>query len=276
MDWLFSINPTHLWQTLLAQTAPTPNTSEVELLRKQLDFINSENARLGAEFAKRLDVISQANKDLNESFKTFVDTMRFVLVIFGFLGVVVAFVFGKNLDDAKKVAREATRQEVDQRVSTLVQAEIESVKRTLQRERVIGETIVQYYLPNTLQSPNEFKLLQARGFRDVRYAKDVQQLQRSSADVVILDLENATTSTQQKFSTLSEVDRETEAKTQIDLLLDRLPSSTVLVVYVRSVVKYLYGLPRDRYVSPANNPVTLIGMVADAAYVVAGSTYVDR
>jgi hypothetical protein len=270
MDWLFSIDPTHLWHSFLAQA--TPSTNEVELLRRQLDFINSENARLGADFAKRLEVISQANKDLNESFKTFVDTMRFVLVIFGFLGAVVAFVFGKNLDDAKKVAREATRQEVDQRVSALVQAEVESVKRTLQRERVIGETIVQYYLPNSLQSPREFQLLQARGFQDVRFVKEVQKLQRTLADVVVLDLENATTSAQQKFSSLAEVDREAEAKAQIDRLLDLLSTSTVLVVYVRSQVKYLFAVSRDRYVTPANNPVTLVGMVADAAYVVAGSS----
>lgn len=274
MHWLFSIDPTHLWHSLLAQTAtPQPSNPEVDLLRKQLDFITSENARLSADFAKRLDLISQANKDLNESFKTFVDTMKFVLVVFGFLGAVVAFVFGKNLDDAKKVARDATRQEVDSRVATLVQAEIDNVKRTLQRERIIGDTIVHYYLPNALQSPHEFKLLQVRGFRDVRFAKDKQQLQSVRAEVVVLDLENWVMPDQQPFTSLVNPDRDAAAKLQIDALLNVLPSSTVLVVYVRSPLNYLYSVPRDRYVSPANNPVTLVGMVADAAYVVAGESY---
>lgn len=81
--------------------AQTPSAAlgnpEIELLRKQFDFINSENARLGADFTKKLEVISQANKDLNESFKTFIETMEFVLIIFGFLGGAIAFVFGKNL-----------------------------------------------------------------------------------------------------------------------------------------------------------------------------------
>lgn len=156
---------------------------------------------------------------------------------------------------------------------------MENVKRTLQQERIIGDTIVNYYLPNANQPPNEFKLLKARGFRDVRFPRDQQQLQSAisatrnfveTADVVILDLENWITPTQQKFSTLAEPEREAAAKDQIDILLTVLPSSTVLVVYIRSVVKYLYSVPRDRYISPANNPVTLIGMVADAAYVVAG------
>ncbi len=270
MDWLPVIDPTHLLH--LAQTAigasPTPAgtapaNSELELLRKQLDFINSENARLGADFAKRLDVISQANKDLNESFKTFVDTMKFVLVIFGFLGTVIAFIFGKNLDDAKKVARDAIRQEVDSHVTTLVQTEVDNVKRTLQRERIIGDTTVNYYLPHQTQPPREFKLLQVRGFRDVRFPKDLQQLQTTLSDVIVLDLENWLT-------TLPEAEQEAAAKDQIDTLLNLLPRSAVLVVYVRSVVKYLYSVPRDRYITPANNPITLIGMVTDAAYVAAG------
>ena len=83
MDWLPFLDPTHLFHLAQTPIAP-PKTPEVELLRKQLDFI------------------TQANKDLNESFKTFVDTMKFVLVIFGFLGGAIAFIFGKNLDDAKK------------------------------------------------------------------------------------------------------------------------------------------------------------------------------
>ncbi|MBD1847414.1 hypothetical protein H6F89_29245 [Cyanobacteria bacterium FACHB-63] len=280
MDWLL-LDPAHL-HTLLAQTPPaqppTPNSSELDLLRKQLDFLTSENARLTADFTKRLELITQSNKDLSDSFKTFVDTMKFVLVIFGFLGGAIAFIFGKNLDDAKKVARDAIRQEVDSHVTTLVQTEIENVKRTLQRERVIRNTIVHYYLPNSPQRPNEFKLLQARGFRDVRFPKDLRQLQSSVGkqtpedllNVVILDLENWLTPTQQSFSTLINPDRDTQAKSQIDPLLDILSSSTVLVVYVRATVNYLYTLSHDRYITPANNPITLLGMVADAAYVAAG------
>ncbi len=242
MNWLsLDSNSFHL----LAQTSQSPTPNDLELLRKQLDFI------------------TQSNKDLNESFKTFVEAMKFVLVVFGFLGAVLAFIFGKNLDDAKKVARDAIRQEVDSYVTTLVHAEIENVKRTLQRERIIGDTTVNYYLPHQTQPPREFKLLQARGFRDVRFPKDLQQLQTAVADVIVLDLENWLT-------TLPEAEQEAAAKDQIETLLNLLPRSAVLVVYVRSVVKYLYSVPRDRYITPVNNPVTLIGMVADAAYVVAG------
>jgi hypothetical protein len=57
---------------------------------------------------------------------------------------------------------------------------------------------------------------------------------------------------------------------QVDLVLGMLPRGSVLVVYTRLTVKYLFGVPRTRFMSPANNPVTLVGMVADAAYITAG------
>ena len=251
MDWLPFLDPTHLFHLAQTPIAP-PKTPEVELLRKQLDFI------------------AQTNKDLNESFKTFVDTMKFVLVIFGFLGGAIAFIFGKNLDDAKKVARDAIRQEVEGHVTALVQTEVNNLKRTLQRERIISDTVVHYYLPNAIQPPNEFKLLTVRGFRDVRFLRDRPQLHSEAANIVILDLENWVTPNQQKFSSLVNPDRDTQAQPQIDALLNVLPPSTVLVVYVRSTVTYLYSVSSSCYITPANNPVTLIGMVADAAYVVAG------
>ncbi|NJM66678.1 MAG: hypothetical protein HC851_13950 [Acaryochloris sp. RU_4_1] len=266
MDWLSYFEPNHLLHLAQTTIAAASNV-EVELLRQQLDFINSENARLSADFVKKLEVVSQANKDLSESFKTFVDTMKFVLTVFGAVGtviaIVIAFVFGKNLEDAKKVARESIRQGVDSHVTTLVQAEVENIRRTLQRERVIGNTIVNYYLPNSLQPPREFTLLKARGFRDVHFPEDLQQLQSRMADVVVLDLENWLT-------TLLETRRDDAAKAQIDTLLTQLPRSTVLVVYIRRQLPYLYSVPKDHYITAANNPVTLIGMVADAAYVVVG------
>ncbi len=263
MDWLPFFDPHPLLHLAQAQTS-APSSPDLELLRKQLDFLSSENARLGADFAKRIEAITQTNKDLSESFKTFVETMKFVLVIFGFLGGAIAFIFGKNLDDAKKVARDAIRQNVDSHVTALVQTEIENVKRTLQRERVISDTIVSYYLPNATQPPSEYQLLKARGFREVSFPKDQPQLQNKRADVVVLDLENWLS------TTLTEDQREEAAKTQIDALLTLLPQSSVLVIYVRRHIRHLNSVPRDRYVIAANNPVTLIGTVADAAYVVAG------
>ena len=94
----------------------------------------------------------------------------------------------------------------------------------------------------------------------------------------VLDLQNWVLPSGQRFGELPEADREAQAKEQIDGLLEALPLSAVLVVYIRGTIKYLYGI-RDglktgleghRYVLPANNPVTLVGNTADGAYVALG------
>jgi hypothetical protein len=181
----------------------------------------------------------------------------------------LAWLFKNNLDDAKKMASQLIQQEVDKRVAVLVDAKIVEVERTFKRERVIGSTNVDYYLPEGDAAPNEFKLLEVRGFQKVRFCPDEGALRRTPANVVVLDLENWLTPTG-RFPTLPEADREAQAKPLIDRLLNILPTSTVLVVYIRIPVKYIFTLPKDRYVPPANNPVSLVGNVADAAYVSAG------
>lgn len=259
MSCLPIFDPFQAWNWLLSQApapSPTPSASpsslEVELLKSQLEFLKDSNTRLG------------------DSFTRFVGAMQFTLVVFGALGGLLAYVVGKNLDDAKKVASQMIRQEMEGQVATLLKTEIESVKRTLRRERVIGSTLVDYYLQDASTEPTEFKLLQARGFQNVRFHIEEGSLRRLPGDVVILDLENWVNGSGEEFPQLSEDVREQQAKQQIDALLGILPTSTVLVVYVRSTVKYLFKVPKNRYMLPANNPVTLIGNTADAAYVAAG------
>nr|RNJ64970.1 MAG: hypothetical protein EDM05_33690 [Leptolyngbya sp. IPPAS B-1204] len=253
MNWLLLFDPSSAWDWFLAQTpTPSPSSPEVELLKSQLEFLKDSNTRLG------------------ESFTRFVGAMQFTLVVFGALGGLLAYVVGKNLDDAKKVASQMIHQEMEGQVAALLQTEIENVKRTLRRERVIGATLVDYYLQDASTEPSEFKLLQTRGFQNVRFHIEEGSLRRSLGDIVVLDLENWENAAGEAFSQLSEDMREQQAKRQVDTLLSILPTSTVLVVYVRSTVKYLFEVSKDRYVLPANNPVTLIGNTADAAYVAAG------
>lgn len=250
------------WDTLLSQTpvppapvpTPTPSPSpaaEVELLKSQLEFLKDANNRLG------------------QSFSYFITAMQFVLAFLAVLGAFIVYILGNNLKDARNLAQQQVRQEVSRQVAVLVKAEVEDVRRTLGRERVISTTTVDYYLPDVRSNPHtrEFKGLEARGFQNVRFCKELAELRRAPGDVVVLDLENWMTSNGQKFPALVEEERENLAKAQIDPLLDILPDSTVLVVYIRQNLKYLYQVPKNRYILPANNPVTLVGNTADGAYV---------
>ncbi|KAM3098711.1 hypothetical protein ACKFKF_16700 [Phormidesmis sp. 146-12] len=271
MNWLPFLDLSNL----LAQT-PTPSDSpaSVELLRQQIEFLTRENARQTAEFTEKLKLITDENKTLSESFKNFISTMQFALVGFAALSAgitgAIAYIFKTNLDDAKQVAKDGINQRVDAYMSDLLDSKLEVVRRTLQKEEVISSTLVDYCLLSKTAVPTELELLNGRGFQSVRLRQEETQLRRSSAQVVVLDLENWVNGQGLRFPTLPEGAREQTAKQQVDVLLDILPIEVVLVVYVRSTVKYLFSVPKDRYVSPANNPITLVGMVTDAAYVAAG------
>jgi len=265
MDWLPSIDLSHLWDLVIAQTptpTPTPspvlspakNLNDIELLKSQLEFLKATNGQLG------------------ESFNRFVAAMQFTLVVFAFLGGVVVFVFGNNLKSAKEVATQAIQQEIDNHIAGLVKKEVRNVKRTLQRERVISSTTVDYYLPSSDGEPNEYKLLVAREFKNVDFWNKTTIPQKFLADVCVLDLENSVDSVGKKFSELPPDKREETAKRIIDEFIQILPQTATLVIYVAPpAIKAINNATfKGRYYAPANTAITLVGMVADAAYVAHG------
>ncbi|MBD2603867.1 hypothetical protein H6G81_04790 [Scytonema hofmannii FACHB-248] len=281
MDWLPSIDLSHLWDLVIAQTptptrtsSPLPNTAkisnDIELLKSQIELLKTTNA-------SQLEFLKSTNIQLNENFNRFVAAMQFVLVVFAFLGGLLAYVVGKNLDDAKKVASQLINREVENKITDLVQSEVESVKRSLQRERVIGSTIVDYYLPsNDTTEPNDCKLLRTRGFAKVRYWNQKRKPKKPVGDILVLDLINSKLLEGQDFVGLSKEDaenkREDKVKEQIDLALDWLDKNTVLVIYVKGRYREIDNLAArvDYYYIPVNAPISLLGIVADSAYVAYG------
>jgi len=274
MDWPFL---PHLHLLLLAQTpAPNPTSAEVEVLKSQLEF-------------------------LKQSYSQFADTVRIIFTILGIAGAAIAYFFGKSFKDFQDAARKDVRdfqkfsrqqvkdaveqvrqaaktqitQLVETEVGTLIQTEVANVERTLRREQVVGRTIVDYYLPDTEQPPNEFALLQARNFRQVRFHSRLDDLERSRGDVIVLDLQNWITPSGQPFSRLPKEQTPALGRQHIDALLASQQRSTVIVVYTRSFIPYISEIT-DRYVIAANNPISLVGTVADAAYVVVGDRSVTQ
>ncbi|WP_373994208.1 element excision factor XisH family protein [Fischerella thermalis] len=268
MDWLPSIDLSHLWNWVIAQTpTPTPSplstpaksVNDIELLKSQLEFLKATNGQLG------------------ESFNRFVAAMQFTLVVFAFLGGVLAYAVGKNLDDAKKIASQLINREIENKITDLVQSEVESVKRSLQRERVIGSTVVDYYLPSDdTTEPDDCKLLRTRGFAKVRFCHQKRKPKKPVGDIFVLDLINSKLLEGQDFVGLSREDadnkREEKIRNQIDLALNLLDKTTVLVIYIDGFSKEVKTLATrvDYYYVAANTSITLIGIVADSAYVAHG------
>lgn len=262
---------------LLAQT-PTPSptatstAAQLDLLRQQVDLLVKQNGQLTADFTERFKLMVEENKSLSESFSKFVSTMQFVLVVFGFLGAVIAYIFKQNLSDAKAVAAQMISQEVDRHVTELVSSEIETVRRSFQQERVVGSTVVDYLVVNGTQEPKEVGLLRLRGFQNVRFLTDAALLRRNPADVVVVDLVHWQDTSGQGFSALSaDDDREQVGQQLLEALIQDLPEASFIVVYVNGQLKFLRVLMQRCPIASANYSVTLIGMVADAAYVAYGA-----
>ena len=198
----------------------------------------------------------------------------------GFLGIIGALLtwfFKNNLEDAKEVAKQMVRDELDQHIKALVKEEFRYWEMSARTERVVGQTLVNYYLPGAVEEPREFWLIKKRGFRQVLFCSRAEEVRRSAidADVIILDVQNWKTDSDQY---VVETDRgrlvpesERQVKEQIDLLKNVISGHVVLVVYVRGTVDYLFD-PKfaSEFVLAANNHVTLLGHVVNGAYVAYG------
>lgn len=192
----------------------------------------------------------------------------------GTVGVLLTWFFKNSLDDAKEVAGDIVRRELESKVKALATKEFETLRRAVLPERIVSETSVNYFLPHaTIRQDeiNEIKLLEIRGFQQpVRFCTSEKKLRSLSGDVTVLDLQNVELPSGKKFTELPSQEREDYAQQIIaSLFNDILPKSTVLVVYFRGRIQALNTIkPKfsTQYLLPANNPVTLLGHTANGAY----------
>ncbi|MGB7415495.1 MAG: hypothetical protein WA902_14910 [Thermosynechococcaceae cyanobacterium] len=271
MHWLHDLNLLHLWHLndLLATSSVQQLSQDVESLRERLEQIQQINQDLSKILEGQIEFLKNENESHSNFFSQWIAVFGFITTLLPFLGSLVigllAWLGIKNLDDYKA----KTEAKFSQEISALVQSEMDNVERSLQRERIIGETTVMYCIPSGAE-PKECEFLKKRGFKSVDFYQNVSQISDPQAKgVLVLDLINwCKASTREQFADLEEDEREAIAQESIEAALNHL-SKAVLVVYVRvrGRVKYLDSIDPDRYVSPVNNSITLIGMVADAAYV---------
>jgi len=274
MDWLSVLDGfqgSWIWHGLAqAPTADLSSTSQVDLLRQQLEFLAKENARQGAEFTEKLKLLADENQKLSESFKTFVSTMKdgvyFVGILSGLGIAILTFLFGKSLKEAKDTAKAAITNQVEERMAAIADHRIAVVRRSLEREGVVDRAQVMYWLLAAQSPPRELDLLETRGFQ-VQFCAQPQR--GRDVDVVVLDLNNWCDSQGQMFAVLSPQEKEQQVRRQVDLVRSATAQAAV-VVYVAGRFDYLDEVGRDRLVAPTNNPVTLVGTVVDAAYLVVG------
>jgi len=259
MDWIHHINFTDLYTFFLTKT-PTPSSSlspvaEVELLKSQLEFIKWTN-------------------------------MAF-LGFLAILGGLLTWIFSKNLEDAKRLAREMVRQELTNHLTPLIQSEAENVRRTLRTEQVIGDTVVDYYLPaHNSDELSEYKLLKGRNLK-VRIWMNKKPNKRLG-NVLIIDFVNTKILDLPGLKEKDNDKKQEAVKKRDEIINDKISEivelrlgKPVLVIYTRpgsgripAIDEITTNFPEIQHYTAANTPVALMGAVVDAAYVAYGENSV--
>ena len=235
--------------------------------------VSGQASTVGAEvLAKQLEFILK----MNTAF----------LALLGIIGALLTWVFKNNLEDARKVVREIVRQELTEHIESIVEKEIQYLKKTLRIEQVIEETFLCYYLAAAdSQHPSEYNLLSIRGF-DSDFFNETKPPKKNLGDVLVIDIsnspenidylqtENDSELQKQAFQKLEEL-----VRTTLEELLQNQPPRRmpVLIVYVRpgkNRIKAIDNLktnfPAIKYYTSANTPVALMGGAIDSAYVADG------
>ncbi|MEQ9671430.1 hypothetical protein [Coleofasciculus sp. G2-EDA-02] len=231
---------------IVAQTPPTPIPSpDLELIKQQMEFFKD------------------ANSQLTESFNAFIGTLNLAFVLMGIflgiLGIVGTFFYGKTLNDIKQSVNNIVDQEVNRIVSQTIRAKVDYLQKVLEREEVIGWITIDYLLPTnqSVRPPQEFKLLQKRGFQDVKIRYRVPDSRRRSRDILVLDLVNHQLP-------------DSEIVTVINQVIDNLAPTSVLIVYVSGISKPVEELKKGKkveYYTVANNRISLISAAVNCAYI---------
>jgi hypothetical protein len=266
MDWLPHIDLGHWIHSLVLQTPThTPTSSpNVEDLKAQIELLKTQNTQITTEYLKKLEFVSKQGDDLNNSFK---DYMNWALFVFGLFGSVFLFFFKQSIDEARETAKKLVNQQVEARVTEIVGAELEKVQRLLDRERVVSNAALDYFLPSG-QANQEIQILQARGFERIEFRTTPQQIRRGAASLIVIDLANFRPDGTTLLKDMPEADREAQAQETVQTVIDVVPDETILIIYVSGQIRALTNfLQRENPVSIANNRITLVGALADAAYV---------
>ena len=234
---------------------PTGNASaELELLRQQIDFLQTANEQLTSNF----DYFASL---LNTFFAGISIVITIVLFGAGLLG-------WQTLREIRNSVNMRVKQEVEERINRAVDASEDAIQRILQREGLLLDTVkVAYLVPGGSFNPTpELQLLKTR-IANVILTTDVAG-ELLTSNVVVLDLK------EKGWDREGATDQDLQiANDWVSRLLNQLPPWSVLVIYTPNSRSPIVGnlLSNRQNLAqeflPANTKVTLLQAVESGAYV---------
>lgn len=248
-------------QNTQALTSP----SEVEALMKQVELLREANNQLTQS---QLQFFKDATTQLTGSFSNFVSTIDLGFALISLLIVISGAIltyfnidsFKKAQNTIKAVQQEIeglVRQEFNRSIAQSIERRLEAVERVIEKEEVISSTRVDYLLPHEPAKnsvPDEYKLLENRGFQEIRFREEIQKRDRRLYEVLVLDFVNDFFTDESIIEIIKQV-------------ADNLAPTSALVIYINRRLSELDDILKAKkvYFTPANNAVTLMGRVVDAA-----------
>lgn len=145
--------------------------------------------------------------------------------------IVTSFQNKKTLKDAKAEIDKSVKRQVNTYIVKSIEKRIESLERTLEKEEVIGSTIIKYVESidrNNRETLAEVKLLEQRGFKVFVNSYPLKR-DRKMYDVLVIDFFNR--------SFASPEEKEEEVVNIVEQVIDNLLPQTALVVYQGNRIK---------------------------------------
>ena len=155
-------------EQIIAQAAQQiiPNNSA-------LSSVSSVDLELLKNQIELLQQLNQPSAQLVKSFDLFVASIRNLFYIFlgivGLLGAFAVYIFKNTLDETIKISKDIAQREAYNSIGTIINREIEIVTRSIDKEKVIDITKVNYLLVGGANEPDICKLIRKRGFKSVEF-----------------------------------------------------------------------------------------------------------
>ncbi|MBN8564930.1 MAG: hypothetical protein J0L70_30920 [Leptolyngbya sp. UWPOB_LEPTO1] len=233
----------HSFWLTLAQATPKPtsvDSATIELLTRQLQFLQDANTRLSS------------------SFTTFVTVVGFLIA--GVVGISF-WLFKTTLKDARQELKQLVQGVITREIETTVDKRVTYLEQILDRERLLEEITVHYI---TLKAPSdipiEYEFLRDRFPRIA--LKQFDNPIFHNANVIVLDLINNPTGKVLPDDNIRQILKE---------LLNNLDRQrTSIVIYYRGErgqSAAISELDPNLYTIPANSRISLIGSTINAAYI---------
>ncbi|MEM7557065.1 MAG: hypothetical protein AAF378_23845 [Cyanobacteria bacterium P01_A01_bin.84] len=235
-------------------TAPHNSSVDIKLLTEQINFLKD------------------ANSQLHTSFDSYADAIRTTIIFTGSLLTLIALATGilinQNYRTTVKELKEDTKDRIkviqanlESELSLATDKKIDRLRKIIRQEEVISDADVVYINTQTI-NPIEFEILRQRGFERIEFKQNIEQRQLSNK-IVILDLINLGLNQNEEKEAANQI-----IKNTIDKIEKRFPTESLLIIYAipgRPRITQLLAANSIKYVTVANNRITLVGAVVDSA-----------